>query len=222
MGWLSVNFRVWIAEVQDPCILGLDFLRFACCARLGKNTLSFPEGPTVEMVHPAQDPRPSRTLALRAADLCNGLDPLPPGPTSPSSLLTSSTRGGFPLTAPPAVNQRPAAEGGDRTAAVKEIWRRNSEGLQPWQQEELWLLLEEFRDIFALTDDEVGLTHLVQHAIDTGDAHPIKTRPHRLPLVHQAAADSAIEEMQRAGIIEPSDSPWASGVVLVKKKGVPR
>lgn len=79
-------------------------------------------------------------------------------------------------------------------------------------------MLLEFKDIFALTEEEVGLTHLVQHDIDTGDARPIKTRPRRLPLAHQAAADSAIGEMLRAGIIEPSDSPWASGVVMVNKK----
>lgn len=26
---LSVNFKVWVAAVQDPCILSLDFLRAA-------------------------------------------------------------------------------------------------------------------------------------------------------------------------------------------------
>lgn len=30
VGGLSVNFKVWIAAVQDPCILGLDFLRQLC------------------------------------------------------------------------------------------------------------------------------------------------------------------------------------------------
>lgn len=67
-------------------------------------------------------------------------------------------------------------------------------------------MLWEFRDIFALTEEEVGLRHLVRHEIYTGDARPIKTRPRRLPLAHQAAADSAIEEMLRTGKIEPSDS----------------
>ena len=56
-------------------------------------------------------------------------------------------------------------------------------------------------------DVEVGLTHLVQHKIGTGEAQTIRMRPRRFPMAHRSAADSAIEEMQRAGIIEPSDSP---------------
>ncbi|KAI3361646.1 hypothetical protein L3Q82_002011 [Scortum barcoo] len=108
------------------------------------------------------------------------------------------------------------SRGVDRLAAVREVWKRSSDNFELRQQEELWQL--EFKDIFALTEEEVGLTHLVQHEIDTGDSRPIKTHPHRLPLAHQAAADSAIDEMLKAGIIEPSDSPWASGVVMVNKK----
>lgn len=77
-------------------------------------------------------------------------------------------------------------------------------------------MLLEFQDIFALTEEEVGLTDFVQHNIDTGDARPIKTRPRRLPLAHQALA--AIEEMLKVGTIKPADSPWASGVVMVNKK----
>ena len=46
---------MWVAVVQDPCILGLDFIRAKrCVIDLGKNTLTFPGGPTVEMVPPMQ------------------------------------------------------------------------------------------------------------------------------------------------------------------------
>ncbi|TKS65717.1 Retrovirus-related Pol polyprotein [Collichthys lucidus] len=68
----------------------------------------------------------------------------------------------------------------------------------------------------------VGLTHLVQHEIDTSDARPIKTRQCQLSMRHQAAADIAIDEMLNTGIIEPSDSPWASGIVKVNKKRSPK
>ena len=69
-------------------------------------------------------------------------------------------------------------------SAVRKILESNCDGLDPGQQEELWGVLSEFKDIFALTESEVGLTHLVQHEIDTRDARPIKTRPRRLPLAH--------------------------------------
>lgn len=207
VGTLSVDFKVWVAAVQDTCILGLDFLRAArCVLDLGKSTLAFPGGPTVEMVHPTQAPH---LATIRAAEATQVADP-------PFQLLT-------PIDAQPsALDQYPLAGVGDRLAAVREIWKRSCDGLEPTQQEELWQVLSEFQNIFALTEEEVGLTHLVQHEIDTGDARPIKTRPRRLPLAHHAAADSAIDEMLKAGIIEPSDSPWASGVVMVNKKKSPK
>lgn len=59
VGGLSVTFPVWVAEVQDSCILRLDFLRFVrCLLDLGDNTLSFPGDPTVKMTSPTQTPRP--------------------------------------------------------------------------------------------------------------------------------------------------------------------
>lgn len=81
--------------------------------------------------------------------------------------------------------------------------------------------MSEFKDIFALADNEVGRTHIVQHEIETGDTRPIKTRPRQLPLAHQVV-DRAIEEMQRAVIIEPSDSPLTSGVGMVPTKCIPK
>ncbi|KAJ8414470.1 hypothetical protein AAFF_G00053400 [Aldrovandia affinis] len=109
-------------------------------------------------------------------------------------------------------------EGADRLAVVRGIWERSCGHLEPEQQEELWQLLTEFKGIFALTDAEIGRTHLVHHQIDTGDARPIRSPPRRLPMAYREAAECAIDEMQHAGIIEPSASPWASGVVMVKKK----
>uniref|UniRef100_A0AAV2LKX8 Reverse transcriptase/retrotransposon-derived protein RNase H-like domain-containing protein n=1 Tax=Knipowitschia caucasica TaxID=637954 RepID=A0AAV2LKX8_KNICA len=147
--------------------------------------------------------------ASKAAQVHQKYVPLPhlsaPVPTNPQHAMAAL---------PPALEQLPAVREMDRVAAVKEIWERNCTTLETSQREALWQVLLQYKDIFALSEEEVGLTHLVQHEIDTGDAHPIKTRPRRLPLAHQAAADSAIDKMLAAGIIEPSDSPWASGVVL--------
>ena len=70
---------------------------------------------------------------------------------------------------------------------MREIWRQNCDQLEQWQQEELWKVLSDFTDILQ-TDNEVGLTHLVQHEIDTGGPRPIKTHPQPLPMAHREAA----------------------------------
>ncbi|KAJ8391411.1 hypothetical protein AAFF_G00090410 [Aldrovandia affinis] len=197
VGGLSVELRVWVAEVQDPCILGLDFLKFArCLLDLGENTLSFPGGPTVRMISP---PRSSSSPHLPAVHPCPHQQPR-----------------SHPV--PPSLAQPNMEEEADRLAVVRGIWERSCGHLEPEQQEELWQLLTEFKGIFALTDAEIGRTHLVHHQIDTGDARPIRSPPRRLPMAYREAAECAIDEMQHAGIIEPSASPWASGVVMVKKK----
>jgi hypothetical protein len=58
----------------------------------------------------------------------------------------------------------------------------------------------------------------VQHAIDTGDARPIKKNPYRIPHALKPVVREQIEEMLDKGIIEPSTSPWSSSIVLVQKK----
>ena len=76
--------------------------------------------------------------------------------------------------------------------AVRAIWQGHHDGHDHQQQEQLWRLLAEFKDSFALNESDVGQTHLVQHEIDTGDARPIRMRPRRLPLVRQEAVDQAL------------------------------
>ncbi|KAJ8412696.1 hypothetical protein AAFF_G00116470 [Aldrovandia affinis] len=247
----SVQLRT-VTEVQDPCILGLDFLKFArCLLDLGENTLSFPGGPTVKMISP---PLPSRSapLAVRTTETqIHSASPLAshgssrplnarprcspaystaerssPIPPAPDSQLTSPA-GSTPLSpsaapftpgAPRPLAQPNMEEEADRLAVVRGVWERSCGHLEPEQQDELWQLLTEFKGIFALTDAEIGRTHLVHHQIDTGDARPIRSPPRRLPMAYREAAECAIDEMQHAGIIEPSASPWASGVVMVKRK----
>ena len=101
---------------------------------------------------------------------------------------------------------------------VRGIWENSREGLNSEQQDRLWNLLYEYRHSFATGPNDVGQTHLVQHFIKTGDAQPIRQRPRRLPKARQGAAEQMIQEMRDAGIIEPSESPWVSPVVMVPKK----
>ena len=83
------------------------------------------------------------------------------------------------------------------------------------QREQLKALLKEFA---ALLDEEGPPTTAIEHRIETGDAAPISTPPCRLSPEKKAIIKAEVQELLRKGVIEKSDSPWASNVVLVKKK----
>ena len=54
--------------------------------------------------------------------------------------------------------------------------------------------------------------------IDTGNSSPKKQALRRMPYAARQEIARQIEEMQWIGVIQPSQSPWSSPVVLVKKK----
>lgn len=58
----------------------------------------------------------------------------------------------------------------------------------------------------------------MKHTIDTQDARPLKEPPRRVPYHLESEINKQIDEMLNKNIIEKSASPWASGVVLAKKK----
>lgn len=68
-----------------------------------------------------------------------------------------------------------------------------------------------------LMKQELGCTDQAEHVIVTESA-PIKQRYYRVNPVVQAEIDRQLDEMLRLGIVEVSNSPWSSPIVLVKKK----
>lgn len=66
--------------------------------------------------------------------------------------------------------------------------------------------------------DRIGLTHLLTHSIDTGDAKPIKQRQYPLSPAMQQHLNTEIDEMLKMGVIQPSRSPWSSPLWLVEKR----
>ena len=79
-------------------------------------------------------------------------------------------------------------------------------------------LLRNFKDIIALSDDDLGRTRLLYHHIRTGDTQPIRQRARRLPFHQHSQVRKLLNDMLDNGIIEPSTGPWASPIVLVRKK----
>ncbi|CAM4642614.1 unnamed protein product [Lepidochelys kempii] len=62
-----------------------------------------------------------------------------------------------------------------------------------------------------------GLTEQAYHCIDTGNAHPIRVQPYRVSPQAKTAIEREIQDMLQMGVIRPSESAWASPVVLVPK-----
>ncbi len=79
-------------------------------------------------------------------------------------------------------------------------------------------LLVKYQDTFSKDDNDLGLTHLTEHEIPTGDARPIKQPPRRVPHAFANEEKKAVEELKKKGVIRESTSPWASPIVLVRKK----
>ena len=79
-------------------------------------------------------------------------------------------------------------------------------------------LLEEFADLFATDITELGRTSLVTHRIYTEDVPPIRSRPYSIPPSEQTFVKEELQRMLDNKLIRPSDSPWTSPVVLVRKK----
>ncbi|CAH8627089.1 unnamed protein product [Dicrocoelium dendriticum] len=84
--------------------------------------------------------------------------------------------------------------------------------------ERLKEILRNHSEAFAWRPGDIGRTGVVKHSIDTGSARPIKSPPRRIPLHWQSELQLLIDEMLKKNVVRPSTSPWASPVVLVKKK----
>ena len=72
--------------------------------------------------------------------------------------------------------------------------------------------------MFALDETELCSTDWVTHSIDTGDQHPIRQPPRRIPYALRKKVEEMVGKMLDRGVIQPSRSPWGSPIVLVAKK----
>ena len=101
---------------------------------------------------------------------------------------------------------------------LQDLYKRTIHGLNKEQQKQVAKLLTKYGDVFSKNDADLGRTGIIQHKIPTGQTQPIKQPPRRVPVNMNKEVDEQIQDMLDKDVIQPSKSPWASSIVLVKKK----
>ena len=91
------------------------------------------------------------------------------------------------------------------------------EHLSPLHQQQLNGLFKEFSDVFSQGEDDLGCTPLLEHTIETH--RPPLRQPYwrQNPAVRREEM-AQVQQMLASDVIRPSNSPFASPVVMVKKK----
>lgn len=86
---------------------------------------------------------------------------------------------------------------------------------QRTQAEELLL---RYRDVFSTGDFDIGHTKVIKHRIDLTNEVPFKQRHRRIPPSMYEEVKAYLQQLLDQNIIRESNSPWASAIVLVRKK----
>lgn len=99
-----------------------------------------------------------------------------------------------------------------------ELFENSCELLKEFERKEFKKFLFSYRKCFSFNSEDLGRYPGTKHRIITGNHHPIKQNPRRIPFHYREEVLKLLVEMEQQKIIEPSCSPWASPIVLVKKK----
>ena len=94
-------------------------------------------------------------------------------------------------------------------------------GIKDWPeklQQDAKEMLKRNAKVFSKDDMDMGRTNLVKHHIKLTDPAPFKEAYRRIPPQMYDEVKAHIQEMLDLGAIRPSNSPWASAIVLVRKK----
>jgi predicted aspartyl protease len=79
-------------------------------------------------------------------------------------------------------------------------------------------LINKYDHVFSKHPADLGRYDKEKFEINTNNAKPIRQRPYRVPQASEEHIDNMVDEMLNSGLITKSNSPWASPIVLVKKK----
>ncbi|PAA63097.1 hypothetical protein BOX15_Mlig014814g1 [Macrostomum lignano] len=104
------------------------------------------------------------------------------------------------------------------TVKQSDCWVVNPD-LDAADRQRLLALLKANGDLFSTHEYDLGSTALLKHRIELQPGtQPYKQRQRPIPLPVRDQVDQKIGQMLEHDIIEPSNSPWASNLIVVRKK----
>ncbi|KAK8381385.1 hypothetical protein O3P69_018454 [Scylla paramamosain] len=166
---------VYVADLDEPCLLGLDYLtQSKACADLGRK-LKVPVGTKLGTCEEVESPEETLGSTEVAA-----VRPLPD--------------------------------------FLEDLAHRSAAYLMEAQTEKVPHTLAQYADVFSRGDMDLGRKGLVKHSINTGSSVPMKSPLRRIAPARREEMQRTVNELAAQGVIERSDSPWSSAVVLLKKK----
>jgi len=86
------------------------------------------------------------------------------------------------------------------------------------QQAKVTELFSKYKNVFSTDKYDLGLAKNVSHSVDTEGQKPISLRPYRRSIAAEQEVNEEISELIDQGLLIPLRSPWASPVLVVKKK----
>ena len=86
------------------------------------------------------------------------------------------------------------------------------------QQKRFIRLIYENQEVFSLYDGDLGYCDKLKHSIPTTTNKPVYLPHRQIPIQLQSEVRKCLDAWLKAGIIRPSKSPYASQVVIVRKK----
>ncbi|KAF6216167.1 hypothetical protein GE061_000506 [Apolygus lucorum] len=184
--------EVLIAQIPEDCVLGLDFLIAQHC-----------------IIDPANGTVRIGNRKLKAVNVWDAML------TEVSEISEEFHELNTNLASR---EEQDAGNDNECPPHLRVLWQETMGRLKVEERRIVEELLREFSDVFAKNGADIGSIKGCTHMIDVGESSPIRQTPRRIPPHRLEEVEKLVEEMEANGVIEPSLSPWASPIVLVKKK----
>ncbi len=142
-----------------------------------------------------------------------------------SNTLLGSLHGVYVVSLPPGLTEvkEMVATVGSRGCVIEPSLRERIESvdlsaLEIEEQDKVRTLLQSYQSVFSAHDGDLGCTNLISHDIPLTDEVPVRQRYRRLPPSEYDVVKTHINQLLEGQIVRESCSPYASPIILVKKK----